>query len=179
VTEGRSEDILPSWSGDGRWIYFGSRRSGDWQIWKIPAAGGQAMRVTRNGGNQAFESWGDQEIYYTKHRETGIWRMPIAGGEESRVLDGGWMCHWALLKDGICFLNSEAAPQPAIDFFNFGTRRITRLIELERSKAPVGSLALDVSQDGQWIIYWQTDQLDSEIMLVENLQRIGRRFDGR
>jgi eukaryotic-like serine/threonine-protein kinase len=168
VTEGRSEDILPSWSGDGRWIYFGSRRSNDWQIWKIPAAGGQAARVTRDGGNQAFESWGDQYVYYTKHHETGIWRMPIAGGEESRVFDGGRMCQWALLKGGICFLNLEAVPQPAIDFFNFGTRRVTRLIELERSKAPSNSLALDVSQDGQWIIYWQTDQLDSEIMLVEN-----------
>jgi hypothetical protein len=168
VLEGANEDVLPSWSRDGHWIYFGSRRTGDWQIWKVPAEGGNAVTVTRSGGNQAFESWDGQYVYYTKHQETGIWRMPIAGGEESRVFDHGQMCHWALLKDGVCFLNLEAVPQPAIEFFNFGTRRVTRLIGFEKSKAPGGSLALDVSQDGQWIIYWQRDQLDSEIMLVEN-----------
>ena len=96
--------------------------------------------------------------------------MPTAGGEESRIFDGGQMGHWALLEEGICFLDREAAPQPAIEFFNFGARRVTPLIRLEKSKAPGGASVLDVSRDGRWIIYLQWDQLDSDIMLVENFR---------
>jgi Tol biopolymer transport system component len=170
LTIGTAEDVLPSWSRDGRWIYFGSRRSGDWEVWKIPAEGGEAAQVTRNGGEEAFESPDGQYVYYTKHNVSGIWRMPTAGGEEIRIFDGGQMGYWAILKDGICFLNREAAPQPAIEFFNFATRRVIRLIRLEKSKATGGASVLDVSQDGQWIIYWQVDRLDSDIMLVENFR---------
>ena len=36
LTTGSSEDVVPSWSNDGNWIYFSSNRSGTWQIWKIP-----------------------------------------------------------------------------------------------------------------------------------------------
>jgi serine/threonine protein kinase/Tol biopolymer transport system component len=170
ATTGTSEDVLPSWSRDGKWIYFGSRRSGNWQIWKIPAEGGEAVQLTRNGGDEAFESWDGQYAYYTKHHETGVWRVPTSGGEESRIFDGGQMGHWALLEEGICFLDREAAPQPAIGYFNFSARRVTPLIRLEKSKAPGGASVLDVSRDGRWIIYWQWDQLDSDIILVENFR---------
>ena len=49
-TTGPAADIMPFWSKDGRWIFFGSDRGGDWQIWKIPAGGGQALQVTKGGG---------------------------------------------------------------------------------------------------------------------------------
>jgi Tol biopolymer transport system component len=42
ITDDPAEDMLPSWSSDGRWIYFGSNRNGDWQVWKTPAAVGPA-----------------------------------------------------------------------------------------------------------------------------------------
>jgi hypothetical protein len=78
------------------------------------------------------------------------------------------MGYWALFRDGICLLNLEAVPQPAIEFFNLSTHRMVRLVRLDRSKVPFGAAVLDVSQDGQWIIFWQVDQFETEIMLVEN-----------
>jgi len=84
-----SNEDLPSWSRDGRWIYFGSKRSGAWQIWKAPAGGGQAVQVTRSGGEEAFESITAKYLYWGKHDEPGIWRMPVAGGEETRVIEKG------------------------------------------------------------------------------------------
>jgi eukaryotic-like serine/threonine-protein kinase len=170
LTVGTAEGVLPSWSRDGKWIYFGSRRSGDWQIWKIPAEDGKAVQVTHGGGDEAFESWDGQYIYYTKHYESGIWRVPAAGGEEVRIFDGGQMGHWALLKDGICFFNRDAAPQPDIEFFGFATRQVKQIIKLDKTKVPGGASVLDVSPDGQWIIYWQVDGIDSDIMLVENFR---------
>lgn len=39
-------DSSPEWSADGREIYFLSTRSGSSQVWRLPANGGEAIRVT-------------------------------------------------------------------------------------------------------------------------------------
>ncbi len=39
LNEGDRMDVRPSWSRDGRWIYFGSNRSGTNQIWKSSVTG--------------------------------------------------------------------------------------------------------------------------------------------
>ena len=115
LTDGKHEDVLPSWSRDGRWIYFGSRRIGDWQIWRMTSTGEQAEQVTRNGGFEAFEATDGKNLYYAK-REPGIWRRSLAGGEESRILEQAGWGNWALLEQGICFLNvrSQAHPTSAM-----------------------------------------------------------------
>src|SRR5262249_55928207 len=55
ITTEPSDEGLASYSRDGKWIYFGSNRTGDSEIWKAPAAGGQAVQVTRHGGFSPFE----------------------------------------------------------------------------------------------------------------------------
>jgi dipeptidyl aminopeptidase/acylaminoacyl peptidase len=169
LTDGKFEDVLPSWSRDGRWIYFGSRRSGDWQIWRITATGEQVEQVTRNGGFEAFEAADGKSLYYAK-REPGIWRISLAGGEESHILEQGTWGYWALLEQGICFLNQRALPQPTLEFFNFATSQVTLFGRLERARAFGGSPGLAVSADGRWILYGQVDQSDNDIMLVENFR---------
>ena len=56
LTSAATGDVAPSWSRDGNWIYFASTRSGTLQIWKMPAAGGPAVQVTRKGGFEGFET---------------------------------------------------------------------------------------------------------------------------
>jgi hypothetical protein len=41
-------------------------RSGAYQIWKMPAQGGEAAQLTHRGGFAAFESLDGRSIYYTK-----------------------------------------------------------------------------------------------------------------
>jgi len=115
------ENNVPSWSKDGRWIYFHSNRTG--QVWKVPAQGGQAAQVTKQGGFAAFESTDGKFLYYVKAWAGPIWRMPVEGGEETRILDRdiAWG-HWRVLEKGICFLDTGATP-PEIEFFDFATQR--------------------------------------------------------
>ena len=173
LTSEPSHDVMPSWSRDGRWVYFCSNRGGSFQIWKVPAGGGEAVQVTRQGGFEAFESPDGTLLYYTKGRGPGgIWQVPVAGGEERQLpelLDAGYWRYWAVLDDGIYFVSRAASGRPALKFFSFATRRVTRLGVLER--APLhGPPGLTVSPDGRRILYAQTDQSISDLMLVENFR---------
>jgi serine/threonine protein kinase/sugar lactone lactonase YvrE len=86
VTTASSVDVTPSWSRDGRWIYFGSYRTGQWQVWKVPSDGerpGNARQVTRRGGFAPIESIDGKYLYFsTEGPET---RRPRSGGFPSRA----------------------------------------------------------------------------------------------
>ncbi|MGH2628110.1 MAG: TolB family protein, partial [Anaerolineales bacterium] len=104
MTHGPGEDVAPSWSRDGRSIYFGSSRSGRHEIWKIPAEGGDAAQVTKNGGIYALESPDGQWLCYTKNRTfSGLWKMPVPGGAETQLLDSIFYLAFTLRPEGMYY----------------------------------------------------------------------------
>ena len=46
LTSDTASSTDPDWSPNGDAIYFVSSRSGSAQVWRVPAAGGEAVRVT-------------------------------------------------------------------------------------------------------------------------------------
>jgi Tol biopolymer transport system component/DNA-binding winged helix-turn-helix (wHTH) protein len=171
LTSEPSKEVVPSWSRDGRWLYFASDRTGSWEVWKMPSTGGSAVRVTRHGGFAAFESPDGRFLYYAKGLTVpGLWRTPTNGGEEIEVissLEAGYWGYWAVVDDGIYYLDTKA--KPGIAFFNLTTHRTTRVFDLENRparKAP----GLAVSSDNRTILYTQLDALNSDIILVDNFQ---------
>jgi Tol biopolymer transport system component len=85
LTNNPASDAITSWSRDGKWIYLASNRSGEYQSWKVPAGGGEAVRVTRKGGFEALESPDGQWVYYTKSDgASSLWKVPRDGGEETQ-----------------------------------------------------------------------------------------------
>ena len=172
ITTETSNDVVPSWSRDGRFVYFASNRAGTRpEVWKAPASGGAARQVTTQGGFAAFESSDGKYLYYAKFDAAGVWRMPTEGGEESLVVDRPkpreWG-YWAVADRGIYFINSESKPLATIEFFSFETNRVTRIATIE--KEPINTASnLAISPDGRWLLYTQLDRSDSDIMLVQNL----------
>ena len=166
-----SSAAVPSWSRNGRWIYFASDRSGRWEVWKMPSADGLAVQVTQGGGFAAFESPDGKVLYYAKGLNVpGLWRMPTDGGEESELissLEPGYWGYWAVVEDGIYYLDTTA--KPGIAFFNFTTRRTTRVFDLENRPAREAP-GLAVSPDKGTILYTQVDALRTDITLVENFR---------
>ncbi|HXJ17127.1 MAG TPA: protein kinase, partial [Candidatus Polarisedimenticolia bacterium] len=166
LTTESSNEYVPSWSRDGRWIYFASDQTGAWQVWKMPAKGGKAIQVTKGGGFAAFESYDGKTLYYTKGQfGSGLWKVPVAGGEETPVLEklGAWG-YWGLTREGIYFYD---AGTKAIEFYSFATRKVARVVTPERGPA-LAFPGLGVSPDGRWILYTQVDNSSSNIMVVEN-----------
>ncbi|MCA1630342.1 MAG: protein kinase [Acidobacteria bacterium] len=178
LTSEKAADIMPVWSTDGQWLYFGSDRGGDWQIWKMPAGGGEPVQVTKGGGFGTLSAT-DEFLYYSrrnalptnKSSATGAWRLPLAGGEEERVFDQGTTGTMFITPGGVCFFDPAFPTAPTIKFYNFASRQVTTLVTLDPAKsgAALGS-RLAVSPDGLWVLYSQMDQNDYEIMLVENFR---------
>lgn len=167
----------PSWSRDGKWIYFYStHEGGPMQLWKVPFQGGSPVRVTKNGGVFGIESDDGHFLYFSKFGYPGVWKMPLHGGEETRVLDqpSGW-CNWALSPNGIYYLNMDSTTRKPgkgvegkIEFFDFATRETIPIFTLEKPAAFFAGLA--ISPDRRSLLFGQTDFDDSYIMLVNNFR---------
>ncbi len=100
-----------------------------------------------------------------------MWKVAADGGDEAQVLDfpkSGYWGFWALAEKGIYYVNTSSTP-PALEFLAFASGRPTRVADLQRppTQAEPG---LALSPDGRTILYTQTDQADSDIVLVENFQ---------
>ena len=170
LTTHESSDFSPSWSRDGRWVYFSSNRSGNDQVWKVPAGGGQALQVTQQGGSNPFESPDGTFLYYSKREPNSFWRVPSEGGKETLVLEALELkvhgC--AIVNEGIYFAVERSRdplkPGPGIDFFSFATTEVRPVLAIEK---PIW-YGLSVSPDGKSILYTQIDHANTDIMLVEN-----------
>jgi len=164
------DEIPYGWSNDGRWFYFSSNRTGRHEVWKMPPEGGEAIQITKNGGGQVHESPGGQFLYFGKRfafgGPLGIWRIPMDGGPEEPVLEHGGFNDWALTQDGICYINRQADPGPAIELVEFATGRVSTVTVLEGR--PI-SRGLSVSPDQRSILYVRLET-ETDIMLVENIR---------
>jgi Tol biopolymer transport system component len=172
ITHGDSDNYVPSWSRDGRSIYFASPRTGSRQIWKHSVEDGSERQLTEHGGFDPLESYDGQTIYYSKFDEPGIWSMPAGGGSESPVVTGkpqvSYFGHWAVTENGLYLLDADAEPRPTIEFYSFAARRITPVLSLENSPND-WQPSLSASRDGRTLFYTQSDP-QSVIKMVENFR---------
>lgn len=103
LTTDATDDLAPRWSADGQWIYFGSLRSGSWEIWKRAFGSDYVERVTAHGGVVAQESPDGTTLYYVKRDTLGLWAQPLPNGPETVVLPNvqpaDWG-NWHILADG-------------------------------------------------------------------------------
>jgi serine/threonine protein kinase/dipeptidyl aminopeptidase/acylaminoacyl peptidase len=171
LTPEPSTDNIGTWSRDGRWIYFSSNRGGRSQIWKLPVEGGPAVQVTKSGGRYAVESWDGQYVYYARRASsTAIWRVPVGGGEETEVLPGpipAWS-DWALSRTGLYFDAVRAGTRReeyTVRHLDLASGRVT---DLYKTDGPFSHGWLAVSPDEEWILFDETPNWNSELMLVEN-----------
>jgi len=172
ITTDPTEEAVPCWSRDSRWIYFGSNRSGSWQIWQMPSDGVKAIQITRDGGVFSREST-DGYVYYRGYynlQKRGIWRVPVSGGTETLVLDKAiHVSNWDLTDQGIYFIDNSAEPVATICFFDFATRRVRSLVPVHGDRGFVVEEVLSVSPDGKWLLYTGGIRT-SDIMMIDNFR---------
>ena len=148
---------VPSWSRDGKWIYFGSTRAGAAaDVWRIPAAGGDVIRITDNGGNNALESPDGQTLYYRKliGGSAVLFARPVAGGPERQVLDSMLpnVLQYFPVEDGIYYVARPDQQFPLAFELRFLNLATTKHETLSRFEARSG-MGLTVSPDRKTILY--------------------------
>lgn len=166
-----SNEVRPSFSHDGKWLYFTSDRTGEPEIWKMPVQGGEPSRLTHNGGQDAFESADGQWLYYAKRYgqfgDKGVYRMPVQGGEEEQVLAEGRVGRWALSATGLYLYRQATEERPAgIDYYPHDTLKPRSLTEFSRTSQFGTANALTVTPDDRWVVFVQKVDPGADLTLV-------------
>jgi len=175
LTTEPSIDGVPSWSRDGQWIYFASTRGGvNPDTWRISPDGGEAIRMTRNGGFQPQESSDGHYLFYLDRPPGGapiearLMRAPIAGGDEEVVLEHVWPFLWSVTDTGVVFAVRER-DFDAIDAYRFSDGRIARVGRLA-FRIPGIYTHMTASRTGRWALATRMVRFESDLMRIDNFR---------
>ena len=80
-----------SFSGDGKFVAFGSTESGTTSIWVKQTNTGDAIQVTKDEFYNRYPVWspnGEEIVYYSKRGDTrGLWRVSLMGGQQKLITE--------------------------------------------------------------------------------------------
>src|SRR5579859_5876529 len=114
ITE-KAPSYWHGWSPDGKTLAFVGQRNGDFDIYSIPAAGGEETRLTTAKGlDDGPEYSPDGKYIYFNSERTGhmqIWRMKPDGSEQEQVFSddlNNWFPHISPDGQWMAFLTYDA-----------------------------------------------------------------------
>lgn len=174
-TGGRSRQVTsggasgPSWSADGRWIYYGSGSG----ISKVPADGGTAVRLTGTPGSRPIESRDGRWVYFLC-QPGNVCRVPAAGGDVTRLMSDAVPDRMAGLDVtalGVYFMT--IAQETGASIVSTGLWRLPldggRPISLGVLKEATGD-GFSVGAGDREILYARCEVCDADIMLVNGFR---------
>jgi Tol biopolymer transport system component len=161
----RENLALPAWSEDCKWIVASDGQSA---LFRIPAAGGKAVRFTQQPSYYAQMS-GDRVVFNVKEAQgVALWSKPIQGGAEQPLENMPGLTYsdaWTATAAGIYYTTSPPGSS-SIHFYDFATRATRHIAQLPNEPIPAGGLGLSVSQGGRWALYTRANDAQSDIMLM-------------
>jgi eukaryotic-like serine/threonine-protein kinase len=169
ITSGDVEQNIPSWSRDGRFVYFAANS----EIWKVAASGGTPQQVT-HGGAEAFasESIDGTALLYQPLRgqmffDAPILSQPLAGGAATELVGCARHSGFRPMADGLYYVSCEP-PGTTIHVVQARTGKDRRVGSPPDSSRDAPSIGLAVSPDGKTILYTRQVGSGSDLMLIEN-----------
>ena len=132
MTHHPNSDILASWSRDGRWIYFSSNRNGKHKIYRMPAAGGDPVELTREGGMMSRESFDGRTLYYTRNER--LRRLDLLSGEDdwvSGLNDVNIGYSWDVGRNHLYYVPQKTPGPPVAYRYHLATGKVERLFAID------------------------------------------------
>jgi Tol biopolymer transport system component/DNA-binding winged helix-turn-helix (wHTH) protein len=163
------EASRPSWSHDGKWIYFRGYEGIGRQLYRCPAAGGDAtllaashditMPIESSDGKALYFPLSDSNIAMLALDRPDATPQQVPGmpkiSQEAR---------WALVPKGIYF-SPQDTPR-SICFYDFATRHTREIFRVDKDLAE----GMSISPDGHYMLFCQVDESNANIMLVSNFR---------
>lgn len=166
-----ADSVVPSWSGDGQWIYFASNHGKTgFHVWKVMANGeGEPVQVTQGEGFKTVEAQDRHSLYYTRLADPRLRQRAVDTGSEI-LLEGQptpdrW-ANWTIGDHGIYFIESKSGVPSHLKFTDTKTKHTTTLFTLSKPSF----YGLSVSRDGKFAIYSQSDRNEHDIVLLGGFQ---------
>ena len=79
-----SDNSMPSWSPDGKWIYFmQGDDTGEPSVWRVPSQGGHAVQLASTPAATPLASPDGQYVYFFRKKK--LWRMMPDGSSPEEV----------------------------------------------------------------------------------------------
>ena len=173
VTRDPADENMPSWSRDGRFLYYGSNRTGRYEIWRVPVAGGPEEQVTREGGFLPFESLDGRTLYYKRsEHDSQLLARPTAGGEERTLAPCVPNWAYAVGPRGVFHVDCTTGEGPAasrqlLRHWDAATGRDREVAVLGFGEFLIHGLSN--SPDGTSLLY-QYGTSSSDLMMIENFR---------
>jgi Tol biopolymer transport system component/DNA-binding winged helix-turn-helix (wHTH) protein len=155
----------PTWSHDDKWIYF-TTALGE-RIFRCPAVSGEATPVSSKTAYRPLESSDGKTVYFVTRPSIPTLKAVSVNspGTEYFVQGIGPLLSqfkWTIAPAGIYFVSADA--RRSLQYFDFGTKRVRRIFDIDRDFAD----GLSVSPDGRWVLYSQVDVENRDIMIVDH-----------
>ena len=168
LTNDPGDENFPTWSRDGRWIYFSSDRGGGRDVWRVPVVGGPIERVTWGGsGMFAYEAPdGRSVLYQTTAGDSPLVALSLAGGaprELSRCVKAE---AFTAAAAAIYYSPCESGADASIYRLDAATGQHTIV---GRVSAPFLVSDLTVAPDGHTILVHRYTEA-ADLMLIENFR---------
>lgn len=173
ITYSESQESRPNWSRDGTALYFGSDRSGKWQVWKHQLATGNATQMTLQSGSAGVESVDGSTLFFVRPDTTGIWAKSIDQHSESpmdeQLLVEGDGSFFSVAGNSLFYIDQFREPV-SLSIMRYDLQDGEKA---EVQRIPVKPLHIfsrwgfTVSPDASWIYFSQIDKSESDLMLTE------------
>ena len=158
----------PFWAADGHAIYFSTDPPD--AIWKAPAEGGAAVRLTGTGKARFAprETTDGAHILFDQidGGHTRVWSASTNGGDEHVVTGMPADTQWAPAPGGAYFVVGSPRHH-SLNYFNFATQRVSKI-------ADVPGLFLlwepHFSRQGNTLLFSGIERSEGDIMLVDGFR---------
>jgi eukaryotic-like serine/threonine-protein kinase len=164
------DQVVPTWSHDGQWIYYSWWQGNTRDIWRMPADGGTPERLTHGAaGAFACESADGQSLLFQpKDADSPLMTMALTGGNARQLIACVKNSAFGVGPRGVYYVPCDPSPDPPVYLLDPKTGRNARLGTLDGLfPRPLG---LSVSPDGNAIVYPRQVLSRADLMLIENFR---------
>ena len=173
LTTGADDQAVPTWSRDGKWIYFSNHARGTRDIWRVRASGGTAPeQVTRTGsGFLAYEFGGGTSlVYQPTNDDSPLLLMPLTGGTAKRLVDCVRTAAFAPAGRTVVYVPCDPSSSPPLHAVDPLSGKDHVLGKLEHFPPGAMHVNLAVTPDGKSIVFKGIIRAGGDLMLIENFR---------